>query len=323
MSKKLVISLSIVFCVIAVLLILFWTLFGLSSVVVEYDSTTQNLVVKDEDIVKAGEFRFGACVLFEGKKASIKKIHDYSKEDNNFAYIKVVNIETIFPNRFVVHVVEREELFAVECQDKVFICDRDLRVLRIVESFESSNNNAILLKGLTIKNQQIDVGDFLQTEQENIKNFYSVMLENNRDLAQQIGKFKQISLGSYKDEITKKEYISMELLSFQNRKFIINNIDFAFAHKVQKLFNVESSLFSQKIDEYGNILNSKGEKIFVKRTEKGEYLLSGEEDDESEKIELSYQLLEKCSLKIDNLTLHDLLDRNENDIYYSFVEENI
>ncbi len=321
MSKKLIISLSVVFCVIAVLLILFWTLFGLSSVEIKYDSTTQNLVVKDEEIVKAGEFRFGASVLFEGKKASINKINEYSKENENFAYIKVVNIETVFPNRFVVHVVEREELFAVEGEDQIFICDRDLRVLRIVESFESTKNNAILLKGLKIKNQQIVVGDFLQTEQENIKNFYSVMVENNRDLAQQIGKFKEITLGSYQDEITKKSYISMELLSFQNRKFIINNIDFAFTQKVQKLFNVESSLFGQKTDEFGNILNSKGEKIYVKKTEKGEYLFFSEGDDESQKIELSYTLLEKCSLKIDNLTLHDLLDRNENDIYYCFVEE--
>ena len=321
MSKKLIISLSVVFCVIAVLLILFWTLFGLSSVEIKYDSTTQNLVVKDEEIVKAGEFRFGASVLFEGKKASINKINEYSKENENFAYIRVVNIETVFPNRFVVHVVEREELFAVEGEDQIFICDRDLRVLRIAENFESTKNNAILLKGLKIKNQQIVVGDFLQTEQQNIKKFYSVMVENNRDLAQQIGKFKEITLGSYHDEITKKSYISMELLSFQNRKFIINNIDFAFTQKVQKLFNVESSLFGQKTDEFGNILNSKGEKIYVKKTEKGEYLFFGEDDDESQKIELSYVLLEKCSLKIDNLTLHDLLDRNENDIYYCFVEE--
>ena len=67
MSKKLIISLSIAFSVLAVVLILFWTLFVLSSVSVKFHSTTINLNITEEEIVEAGDFRFGACVFFEGK----------------------------------------------------------------------------------------------------------------------------------------------------------------------------------------------------------------------------------------------------------------
>ena len=70
MSKKLVISLSVLFGAIVIVLILFWTLFGLSAVTVEYSSSKISLSVSDAEIVEAGKFRMGACVLFESKKKS-------------------------------------------------------------------------------------------------------------------------------------------------------------------------------------------------------------------------------------------------------------
>lgn len=321
LSKKLIITLSVVFSVIAVFLILCWTLFALSSVSVSFESTTKNLNVTEEEIVEAGKFRYGATVLFEGKKKSIKNINEYASENENFAYIRVVNIETVFPNKFVIHVAEREELFAVEHESQFLICDRDFRVLRVTDNFVSSQDNAILLKGLKIEDEEIAVGDFLNIGQTSMKKFYSVMLQNNRDLAEQLGKFKEIELGNYRDEITKKEYISMTMLTFQNRKFVINNIDFAFANKMQKMFATESALFSQNVDEDGNIINAKGDIVYVVKTESGEYVtFDSEQHTEEQKIALTYQILQNCYIKVDNLTLSDYIDRTENDIYYSLVE---
>ena len=313
------------------MLILFWTLFGLSSVSVEFNSTIKKLTISNEEIVEAGQFRFGACVLFEGKKASIERINNKASENENFAYLKVVNIETKFPNKFVIHVVEREELFAVEHNGQVLICDRDFRVLRIENEYISQNDNAILLKGLKILDEGILIGDFLNIQQESMKKFYSVMLQNNRDLPQQLGKFKEIILSDYQDEITKKTYVSMQMSTFNGRKFVINNIDFAFANKAQKMFAVESALFNQNVDENGNILKSDGGINYVVKNENGEFISYDfakkikDSDgnfvyDESDKIALNYDTLSDCYIKIDNLTLTEYINRTEKDIFYSLVE---
>ena len=323
MSKKLIITLSIIFAVVAVVLILMWTLFGLSSVSVRLQSTTENLIVSEDEIVEAGEFRYGATVFFEGKQKSIDKIYDYASVNENFAYIKVVNIETVFPNRFVIHVAEREELFAVEYQDEFLICDHEFRVLKILDNFQSVQGQEILLEGLVVRNESVRVGDFLEIGQESMKNFYSVMLENNRTLAQQLGKFEKMALSTYQDELTQREYTALTLTTYQGRTFVINNIDFALSNKVQLMFAVESSIYNQNVDDDGNILSSDGEPIYVVRTDSGEYMnFDSTQHTEEQKIALTYDLLQNCCIKVDNLTLTDFVDRTENDIYYSFMEMN-
>ena len=303
---------------ITVILILFWTLFGLSSVSVNFSSTTMNLNVTEEEIIKAGEFRYGACVLFEGKKKSIQKINDFVKENENFAYVRVVNIETIFPNKFVIHLTEREELFAVETDGQVLICDREFRVLRILSEFVSTQNNAMLLKGLEFENEKVEVGDFLSVKQTAMLKFYSSMLSNNRSLNEQLGKFKQIELGINVDDFSGKEFHSLSLTTFQGRKFVVNNIDFAFTNKLQKMFATENSLFNQKVDENGNLLNSNNEKLFVKKNGKGEYVSSKEGEEGS--VVLSYELLSRCAILVDNLTLDENVDRTETDLYYALID---
>lgn len=321
MSKKLVISLSILFGLIVVVLILFWTLFGLSSVSVSFDSTIKNLSISENEIIEVGGFRKGACVLFEGKKSSIKKIENYASKNSNFAYLKVVNIETVFPNKFVVHVEEREELFSVKTDENFLVCDREFRVLKIVEDFQSTPENAILLEGLDFENQDIKTGDFLQLNQTSMKNFCSVMIENNRTIGQQTGKFKSLVLENYIDSNNNNKYIKLILKTFQNKKYEINNIDFAFSAKVRKLFNVESSLYSHKVDSYGNFIDDKNEIIYVKKLATGEYVSFVEGDEQSEKVALSMSLLAKCFLKIDNLTLSEFVERTDKDVFYSIVED--
>ncbi len=327
MSKKLIISLSVILCAIVVVLILFWTLFGLSSVTVEFSSTLVNLAVSEEEIINAGNFSYGSSVLFEGKTKYIENINNYASENENFAYIRVTNIETIFPNKFVVYVTEREELFAVEVDvnegasaDKQYlICDREFRVLKILDEFTSTQDNAILLKGLKFDNEDVKVGDFLNVEQSAMLNFYSVMVANNRDLSEQWGKFKELELGVCTNELTGIEYVSLTLTTFQGQVFEIDNIDFAFANKVQLMFAVESAMFNQNVDANGNLLNSDGEIIYVLKTESGEYVSSEENVEGS--VPLSYDLLSNCYIRVDNLTLDENVDRTENDIYYAFVSK--
>lgn len=319
MNKKLVISLSVVFGIFAVVLILLWTLFGLSSVTVKFHSTTKNLSVTEQEIIKVGDFRMHACVLFESKNRSIRKIEEYTSVDKRFAYVRVLNIETVFPNKFVIHIAERETLFAVEHSGQVYICDRDLRVLEILTSYESREDNAILLQGLTIKNDKISVGDFLNVEEEEIKKFYSAMQRNNRSFAEQISYFKSAILSTSNDELTGEKYFDLTLKTFSDDKFLIKNINFALDEKVQKMFAIQSAVYNQNVDADGNILDKDGNVIYLSKTENGEYIAYNNEY--PQKYALTYQLLSKCYIKIDNLTLSDYVDRNKNDIYYAFVEE--
>lgn len=319
MKKKLIISLSVIFGTIAVLLILFWTLFALSKVTVSFSTTLENLTVSEEEIVKAGQFRKGASVLFEGKKKSIKNIEDYVSKNENFAYIKIENIETVFPNKFVIHISEREELFAILFQDKYLICDRELKVLKVLDEFVSGKNNAILLEGLTIKNEEVKIGDFLKVEEESVTKLYAAFVRNNRNLNEQRSKFEKIVVKNYKDSFTQKEYVALELHSFAGRVFEIYNIDFALSNKIRLMFNVEASVYNQKLDTDGDMLDADGNKIFFKKLETSEYVkFDEEEDDEADKV--SYlTVLSNCKIRVDNLTLSEYVHRTENDIYYSLV----
>lgn len=320
MKKKLVISLSIIFGIIAIMLILFWTLFGLSSVTVEFHSTTKNLTVSEEEIVSAGQFRMNACVLFESKSKSIENINNYVSQNENFAYIRVINIETKFPNKYIIHVAEREELFAIKNDEtgKFFVCDRDLRVLKIVDDFTSKNDNAILLEGATISNKSASVGDFLQIKEENVKNFYSAMLENNRSFSEQISSFKSIKLSSSIDSVTKKTYTDIDIKTFSGSEYVLKNIDFALSEKIQKLFAVQSSLFMLDSDASGNLLDKNGNKIYLAKLDDGSYV-TYDEKYEDNKVALSYDILSGCKIVIDNLTISDYATRTV-DIYWSIVE---
>lgn len=302
------------------LLILFWTLFGLRSITVSFSTTLENLTVSEEEIVQAGEFNKGACVLFEGKKKSIRKIEQYVSKNANFAYISVLNIETVFPNKFVIHIAEREELFAIPFGDETLICDRELRVLRSVEDYISDQSNAMLLEGLTIKNEEVEIGDFLDVEETGIKTLYSAFVENNRNLNEQRGKFEKITLSHYQDEYTKKEYVKAELVTFSGRIFEIYNLDFALSNKIQLMYAVESSLLGYDVDGSGNLLDNEGNLIYIKKLETGEYSSFVEGvDDEQDKLTLNLEIVSNCKIRVDNLTLSDYVHRDENDIYYALV----
>ncbi len=314
MSKKAIISLSVVLLIIAVVLILFWTLFALSAVTVEFSSSVINLNLTQEEIVQAAKFRYGASVLFEGKRQYIKNLENAVSQNENFAYLRVVNIETVFPNKFVVHVAEREELYAFEKDGQTYFCDRDFRVLRSADgSYSSTEENAILLKNLQVSGQ-FKVGDFLYVQPSSLKKLHTAFLKNNRTYSEQIAKFKEIELALYKDEF-EQDFVSLMLTTFQGQTFVIKNPDFALANKVQLLYAVEAALYSQKTDEQGNILNGEGQQIFVYQNEFGQFL-PYDEASGKDKIPLTYSLLNSCQVVVDNLSLSEHVKRTEKDIYY-------
>ena len=320
MSKKAIISLSVVLGIIAVILILFWTLFALSTVEVDYKTTTSNLNVTDEEIIEAGDFHYGASVIFDGKSKYIENINNHAYENENFAYLKVVNIETVFPNRYIIHVAEREEVFAVQTDTEVLICDDDFRVLRKESAYESTKENPILIQNLTILNEEVKVGDFLEVEEKGTFEIYDALLRNNRDLTEQKGFFKSLTLGTNYVEITDKTYDNITIETFSGRTYVLNNIDFALPQKFQLLFAVDSALFSQ-INEYGQLVDGEGNVVYDYIYDDDGNILY-DENGEPQKGEMwTYERLLSAYVLIDNYILNDYQEVAVTDLYYRLVDK--
>ena len=295
MSKKAIIILSICLSVVAVILILFWTLFALSSVSVKFHTTTKNLTLTEEEIVEAGDFSYGACVFFDGKTKYINRLNDKVKDNENFAYLEVVNIETIFPNRYVIHVAEREEVYAYQNGEEVYILDDDLRVL---------------------------VGDFLNVEQTGLLNMYNAFLANNRTLEEQKGFIKEIEFGESHVDVTNRDYISAKIVTHSGREFVVNNIDFALVNKIQLMFALDSTLFNQ-INEEGYLVDSEGNIVYDKvLNENGEIVT--DENGEPLKGEVwTYERLQNSYVVIDNFILNDYQETSVTDIFYNLVDKQV
>ena len=323
MSKKAIIILSICLSVVAVILILFWTLFALSSVSVKFHTTTKNLTLTEEEIVEAGDFSYGACVFFDGKTKYINRLNDKVKDNENFAYLEVVNIETIFPNRYVIHVAEREEVYAYQNGEEVYILDDDLRVLRKESGdYLSTKSNAIELKNLSILNPEVKVGDFLNVEQAGLLNMYNAFLANNRTLEEQKGFIKEIEFGESHVDVTNRDYISAKIVTHSGREFVVNNIDFALVNKIQLMFALDSTLFNH-INEEGYLVDSEGNIVYDKvLNENGEIVT--DENGEPLKGEVwTYERLQNSYVVIDNFILNDYQETSVTDIFYNLVDKQV
>lgn len=320
LSKKAIISLSIVLGIVAVVLILFWTLFALSTVTVDYKTTTLNLNLTDEEIIEAGNFHYGASVIFDGKNKYIKNINEKAYENENFAYLEVINIETVFPNRYVIHIAEREEIFAVENNGQFLICDEDFRVLRIADSFSSTKDNPILVNNLEINATEVRVGDFLDIGQVGMQNFYDALLMNNRDLTEQKGFIESVTLGTNYVEITDKTYDNITIRTFSDREFVINNIDFALEYKFQLMFAVDTALYSQ-INSDGQLVDGEGNIVYdYVYDEDGNILY--DDNGEPQKGEMwTYERLLNSYILIDNYILNDYQEVAVTDLYYRLVDK--
>lgn len=153
-NKKLMVCI-IIFAFLVTVVILASTIFALQNVSVSFLSTTDKFTGKENLIIESGNFKYGNNILFLNKQNHIKQL-----EKNN-PYLKVVNIETFFPNSVVINCAERVEVFAIKLEDNTYIyCDEDFKVLKKVNSFINTADNAILLEGLS-NLSNVNEGDFL------------------------------------------------------------------------------------------------------------------------------------------------------------------
>lgn len=214
--KKSIIWIGSIVGFIGIIFILCFTLFALDKISVDFknETTLFNSELKQQEIMESGEFT-GGCVFFMDKEVSIEKI------EKAHPYIKVVNIEIIFPNDIVIHCYEREELFAVQFSEhEYYICDEELKILRLTlktDDYLSTQTNAILVKGYENVPENLSEGDFLSVNKDKdnaIKKFSPAFKLNNRTTAEQKGLIKEIELEMYASVIHKKYMVALNLTDF-------------------------------------------------------------------------------------------------------------
>ena len=241
MKKKLIIASSFLVVLIALIITLSFTVFSLKTVEIDYrTSRTALMQVEDDDIISAGEFKLGSPVLFHSKKEYKEKIEGLNP------YIKVINIETVFPDKFVVHICERQEVYAVEYDGGHYICDEDLRVLKVDEEYTSNNSNPILLNFENEFDKTYQAGDYIEEENPEI---YHSLFSLNRPLAQQQELIESISLSSQHDDNINQDVKVAAVKFFSGQTVKIVNYVYGLDAKVKMMMDVYTQLFNFKDKE--------------------------------------------------------------------------
>lgn len=233
-KKKIVIILStILVALIGLVVTLSLTTFSLKKISVDFRTSTLNLTATEEEIISSGDFS-KSCVFFYNKDRCAKKIEEA------YPYIKVINIETKYPNSFVIHVSERQEVYMLQSEDKTYFLDEELKVLNISDELvENTQSNSILLKGLNVENSKI--GDYIKGDYVDI---YSAFLQSNWTLGMQKEIFKEIEFKWERDDNLKKEELNAYIYLFSGQTIKIADVNYGLKYKASRAYSVYSSLYT-------------------------------------------------------------------------------
>lgn len=243
--KGLWITLGTIGAVIVVFIILCFTLFALRTVKVDFRTSTLNLTGQEEKIIESGGFAKGGSVLFMGKKKAVQQI------EREHPYIKVINIETVFPSTYIIHAAERLEVYAVPVEGGTIIVDEEFKVLRREEGeYEARQDKPMYYNGLNVLNPESQPGERLKVD--NAIDIYSTFLESNRLLNEQKSLVRYIETGILYDENIKTYQTYLKLGLYDGQNYLIKNVTYGLRYKVAKLISVYSNIFSlvgQPIDK--------------------------------------------------------------------------
>ena len=240
--KKLFIFLGVVIGIIGLLILLSFTVFSLKEVEIDFRTSTANITLSNEEIIESGDFDYGSSVFFHNKKGYVEKI------ENADPYIKVINIETTFPSKFVVHIAERQEIYSLSYDNQFLIFDEEFKVLKL----STSRENTMLVEGIMFNNTEIKVGDYLDFDY--FPNVYENLYERNYNLGQQTAIIEKITVKDEFDDVINQNQKDVQLDLYNGQTYTIKNSEYGFKYKLQLFLNVFSQIYSligQKIQVDG------------------------------------------------------------------------
>lgn len=230
---KWIIILSVLGVLIGLFVLLSFTFFGLHTI--EVDFRTSHQVISEQQVLSNITLKKNCPIYFQNKKKCTNKIEE------TLPYAKVINIESVFPSKIIIHVAERNEVYAIEDDDKTYICDDDLRVLRKETSFSSTEQNAMLLNLEEKLNGEYEVGDYINVNK--MPSIYQTFYSLNRGLGEQIEIIESITESQEYDEVLKKNVGVLTLKLFSGKKVKFYNVDNYLKEKAKMFIDVYSQLF--------------------------------------------------------------------------------
>lgn len=179
----------------AVVVVLTSTVFSLASVELKFLSTTINLT-DEQAILQSVDFRYGENVLLANKKSYIAQIEKQNP------YIRVLNIETIFPNKYIINAVERTETYVFKMDNNKYAkTDENLKVLSISNVYQNNTENGIQIKNSALTSQtNIVEGDFFVAPNGFLKGLFDCFREWNDSYAAIKSKIESVELNYNNDE---------------------------------------------------------------------------------------------------------------------------
>lgn len=236
-NKKLIIWVSVVLLVLMSAAILSFTVFTVKTINVEFKNVPNIFTEESKDnIWQNSSLKKGTSIFTLNKS----KLSHELELDN--PYIKIVNIETQFPNKIIIHCAEREETYAVKYgESKYFICDAEFKVLSIKTSFKNDSDNPILFLGIEnlIENKsRANIGDFLSfsSEVKILKNLGTALLQCNKTVVDQRALIKSIEMDSEIYYYTSKNQPYFKITDHNGFLTKIYALDTQLAAKLQYMF---------------------------------------------------------------------------------------
>ena len=127
MSKKAVISLSIIAVIIVLIGVLFGTVFCLRTqdVTIIGDSPVS---ISKEDIITTADLKKGQSIFMLDKDAAIKKV------EAKYPYVKVVQIKTTSVTQIDIRIRARHEMCYTKQNNNYYVMDEEFKVLNVIEA---------------------------------------------------------------------------------------------------------------------------------------------------------------------------------------------
>lgn len=235
-NKSLTILITIL-TIIVLIVVLSSTVFCLKSVEINFMSNTINLTNKEEEIIESGDFKLSQSIFFINKSKYVNKL------ENQNPYLKVVNIETKFPNTLVINAIERSELFVIKGYENdtfksYLVVDSELKVLNKLTSYTNTYENAILLES-DEKVVNTDAGYFVTTNNSQlIKQLANELLCYNQNTNLLKANFENIALNY---ESNGSCYIKMR----SGTEIVIKQADL----RLQEKFTLALSVYDELTDK--------------------------------------------------------------------------
>lgn len=256
-KKALIIS-SVILTIIVVIIILMFTLFSLKSVELSFKTETLNITAEQTEQIEQKTLSYGGSVLFINKDKIVSEL------EKEFPYLKIVNIETQIPDKFVIHCAEREELFSIESNGKYYVLDEELKILSISNSpdeslvsfeFEGIDYNEqtgqYFATKLNLNLSSAETGQFLTLGSSQSSYFADKMQtistsvltafeQNNRDISYVKSQFEQFEIFYRPEQVSETNYIWRTCLRLVDRsgfEYQIVDADINLSEKISVLYS--------------------------------------------------------------------------------------